>query len=151
MWHSCLPIFAWRKVLLRFSTRNNGYECLASDGIHLQGIYLPWWISLPICWIQNFSLIRHFYKPSRPSIIWVLFLFSGRKAHLLFKITFFNSNFNLIHLQNFIKNRLSFKKSGAKSKNFMNSLTFDWNKLLSLIIYSATCWKSLDFFLFQTI
>ena len=34
--HSCLPVFAWRRVMLRFSTRNNCCEFLAFYGVITQ-------------------------------------------------------------------------------------------------------------------
>ena len=36
--HSCLTVFAWRRVVLRFSTRNNCCEFLAFHGVNTQSI-----------------------------------------------------------------------------------------------------------------
>ena len=39
--HSCLPVFAWRRVVLVFSTRNNCCEFLVSDGVIFQCVTKP--------------------------------------------------------------------------------------------------------------
>ena len=36
--HSCLPVFAWKKVVLRFSPRSNCSEFLVSYGVTFQSV-----------------------------------------------------------------------------------------------------------------
>ena len=36
---SCLPVFAWRRIVLRFLNRNSCCEFLATDGVILQNDY----------------------------------------------------------------------------------------------------------------
>ena len=44
--HSCLTFFAWRRVVLSFSTRNNCCEFLAFYGVNTQNVFQ----SLLRCW-----------------------------------------------------------------------------------------------------
>ena len=47
--HSCLPVFAWRRVVLRFSTRNNCYsEFLAFYSVITQSV-IQSFLKTPIC------------------------------------------------------------------------------------------------------
>ena len=39
--HSCLTVFAWRRVVLRFPTRKNCCEFLASDTVIFQSVIKP--------------------------------------------------------------------------------------------------------------
>ena len=46
--HSCLPVFAWRRIVLRFSTRNNCCKFLAFYGVFTQSV-LQSFMKMPVC------------------------------------------------------------------------------------------------------
>ena len=51
--HSCLPVFAWRRVMLRFSTRNNCCEFLAFYAVNTQSVIQSFFT-------LYFKTLRHF-------------------------------------------------------------------------------------------
>ena len=46
--HSCLTVFAWRRVVLRFSTQNNCCEFLAFYGVNTQSV-IESFLKTPVC------------------------------------------------------------------------------------------------------
>ena len=51
--HSCLTVFAWRRVVLRFSTRNNCCEFLAFYGVNTQSVIQSYIYVFKIPWMWN--------------------------------------------------------------------------------------------------
>ena len=59
--HSCLTVFAWRRVVLRFSTRNNCCEFLAFYGVTTQSV-IQSFLKAPVCGASLSNTQRDIFK-----------------------------------------------------------------------------------------